>query len=280
MRHLGGTVHLEDVAGGIVAPDGTAVLDRHPGMPADVEGQLDHGMRAAESIFHIAIVLFDGRGVGRSAGLELAGRRVGREQRRQLLDLDHDEVGRVLGEVGVGGEHGGDRLAHVAHAIPRQDRLPIGDEPLDTRQAKVDRRNVGDITRRPDCAHARQRAGGARIDRYDTAVSHGRTHHAHVQLMRKRDIGRVGAATRHQRAILEPRNRSADEAHLGSAHAAPAARKAARMRCGVAGNSSIETPNGASASLMALRMAAGAPMAPPSPRPLALVTEASVRVSR
>jgi hypothetical protein len=48
-------------------------------------------------------------------------------------------------------------------------------------------------------------------------------------------------------------------------------RKAARMRCGVAGSSSIDTANGARASLMALRMAAGAPIAPPSPRPFALV---------
>ena len=57
-------------------------------------------------------------------------------------------------------------------------------------------------------------------------------------------------------------------------------RSAARMRCGVAGNSSIETPKGDSASLIALTTAAGAPIAPPSPSPLALVMEASVKVSR
>src|SRR5262249_36946909 len=63
--------------------------------------------------------------------------------------------------------------------------------------------------------------------------------------------------------------------------AEPAARKAARIPCGVAGSSSIETPKGASASLIALRIAAGAPIAPPSPRPFALVMEnASDSVSR
>ena len=46
------------------------------------------------------------------------------------------------------------------------------------------------------------------------------------------------------------------------------ARSAARMRCGVAGISSIDTPNGDSASLTALSTAAGAPMAPPSPKTL------------
>ena len=57
-------------------------------------------------------------------------------------------------------------------------------------------------------------------------------------------------------------------------------RNAARIRCGVAGISSISTPNGVSASLMALSTAAGAPMAPPSPRPLALVMDCGARAFR
>ena len=56
-------------------------------------------------------------------------------------------------------------------------------------------------------------------------------------------------------------------------------RKAARMRCGVAGISSMSTPNGESASLIALTTAAGAPMQPPSPRPLAFVIELALGVS-
>ena len=64
------------------------------------------------------------------------------------------------------------------------------------------------------------------------------------------------------------------------AHAACSlARNAARMRCGVAGISSISTPNGDSASLMALITAAGGPMAPPSPRPLARVFDCVLGVS-
>src|SRR5262249_17937576 len=59
-----------------------------------------------------------------------------------------------------------------------------------------------------------------------------------------------------------------------------AVRNAAGMRCGVAGSSPIDPPNGQSASLMALRMAAGAPIVPPSPSPLAPVSVAGLRVSR
>ena len=54
---------------------------------------------------------------------------------------------------------------------------------------------------------------------------------------------------------------------------AVASRIAARIRCGVAGMVSISTLNGVSASLMALSTAAGAPMVPPSPSPLALVID-------
>src|SRR6266849_2768415 len=98
--------------------------------------------------------------------------------------------------------------------------------------------------------------------------------------MREGNVRRIGAAPSDQRAIFKARNRFSDEAY-GSGNHAQAPRKAARIRCGVAGSSSIETPKRARASLMALRIAAGAPIAPPSPRPLALVIEnASDWVSR
>src|SRR5438552_2683027 len=129
------------------------------------------------------------------------------------------------------------------------------------------------------------------------------THNTHVQHVREGDIGGECAAARHQRTVLETGHGAADETHIapcsaivlhsscpahgsGSSYSpcvlssAPAARSAAWMRCGVAGNSSIKTPNGASASLIALTTAAGAPIAPPSPNPLALVTEACVGVAR
>ena len=42
VRHLGGAVQLEDVARGIVAADGAARLQRHAGMAADRQLELDH----------------------------------------------------------------------------------------------------------------------------------------------------------------------------------------------------------------------------------------------
>ena len=81
-------------------------------------------------------------------------------------------------------------------------------------------------------------------------------------------------------AVRSPVDRQRDFASLAHAIVFLAWRNAARMRCGVAGISLMATPNGVSASLMALRIAAGAPIVPPSPRPLERVIVASLSVSR
>jgi hypothetical protein len=60
----------------------------------------------------------------------------------------------------------------------------------------------------------------------------------------------------------------------------PASRSNCEIRCGVIGISKIPMSNGANASETALSTAAGAPIVPPSPTPLAPVTLALVSVSR
>ena len=202
------------------------------------------------------------------------------EHRRRLRDVEVDEIGGILGDIGVGGEHRGNGIANIAHAVRGEDGLAIGGEALDPRQPEIDRRDVADIGEGPYGGDAGQGAGRGGVDPDQPAVRHRRAHHAHGELVREADIGGELAVPGHQRAIFEALDRAADEAHGDHAAFAAAARSAARMRWGVAGNSSIETPNGESASLTALTIAAGAPMVPPSPRPLALVTEAGVSVSR
>ena len=96
--------------------------------------------------------------------------------------------------------------------------------------------------------------------------------------------GKATSAAKRPRPVTSGGLRGAEPSgRRSSCHARvrlAAARSAARMRCGVAGNSSIDTPNGESASLIALTTAAGAPIAPPSPSPLACVIEACVQVSQ
>ena len=106
-------------------------------------------------------------------GSNSPGGRVGREHGRQFVDLYRDKIGRVLGNVSISREHHGDRFAHIAHTVPRQDRLPVGGQALDTRQAEVDRRNRGYVGRSPNRDDARQRTGGARLNCDDAAVGYG-----------------------------------------------------------------------------------------------------------
>ena len=96
-----------------------------PRMPADREIELDDRVRAREGGVDVAIALADERGLAVEPGRELAGRRGRIEQHRQRLDLDLHQLGRILGEIGVVGEHRGDRLADIAHAVRAP--VPAGD---------------------------------------------------------------------------------------------------------------------------------------------------------
>ena len=77
-------------------------------------------MRGGEGRVHVAIAFAHDGGFGRMAGVELAGRRIGREQFGQHLDLDRHQIGGVLGDIRIGREHHGDRLADIAHAVRAQ----------------------------------------------------------------------------------------------------------------------------------------------------------------
>jgi hypothetical protein len=147
VRHLGGTVQLENIARGVVAADRAPRLERNAGMAADRELELDHHGRGAQRRVDVAVALADDGHLGVAAGRELARLGLGGEQDRQLLDLDHDQIGGVLGHVGVFGEHGGDRLADIAYAVSGEHRLAVGLERRNPPLAEIDRRQVRDIGR-------------------------------------------------------------------------------------------------------------------------------------
>ena len=185
MRHLGGAVQFEHVAGGVIARDRAARLERHARMAADRQRCLDHRMRAAESGVDLAIALAHDRRLGGSAGLEFARRFVGLQNGRQFLDVERDELGRVLGEIGIVREHGGDRLADITHKSVGEEPLAIRLQALDAAQAEIDRRDVGDIGCGPHRLHAGQRKRRIGVDGAQLSVREIRAHDAHVQLLRK-----------------------------------------------------------------------------------------------
>ena len=113
-----------------------------------------------------------------------------RHQRRQLGERDRDLLGRILGLIGILGEHDRDRLAHIADPLARQDRLPIGHQLLHPIVAEIDRRDIGEIATGPHRHDAGHRQGLGGLDGADPGMRGRRAEDAHMQLKRKRDIGR------------------------------------------------------------------------------------------
>ena len=66
---------------------------------------------------HVAVALADDRHLGVAAGGELARRGLGGEQDGKLLDLHGDQIGGVLGGVGIAREDRRHRLTDVAHPL-------------------------------------------------------------------------------------------------------------------------------------------------------------------
>ena len=151
------------------------------------------------------------------ASIEFAGRRGGGKESGQFVDVDGHDVSGIFGPIGIRGEHDRDGLADIAHAVFGEDRLAIGIEPFDAREAEIDRWDVGNVYRRPDRGNARHVACRTRIDREDAAMCERGTNHPHVQLVRERNVARKAAGTGDERPIFEARNRTADEGHRGYA---------------------------------------------------------------
>ena len=212
-------MQFEDVARGIVATDGTAPFERHAGMAADRQFEFDDDRRRAQDRVDVAITLADDAHLGAAAGRELSRLGVGGEQDRQLIDLEGDEVGRVLGHVGIVGKDGGDRLADVSHLPARQHRLAVGLERGNSSLAKVDRRHVRNVGRRPDRDHAGQSARSRRVHRNDLAVGVVCANDPHVQLVREGNVAGEAAAASDQRRVLQPLDRLPDPSGVAaSAH--------------------------------------------------------------
>ena len=211
VRHLGGAMQLEYLARAVIAADRAAGLERYAGMAPDAQLERHDRMGVAERRIQVAVFLADIARVGRAAGLEFAGRLIRVQQHRQFLHLQQDLVGDVLGQIRILGKHHRERLAHITHPVGRQHALAVAIEAGDLAQAKIDRRNVGDVCGGPDRMNAGRRAGGGGIDRQQPGVGMRRPHHAHVQLVGKVHIGGKPALAQKQWPILKAGDRPADE---------------------------------------------------------------------
>ena len=207
MRHLGGAVHREKIGVGVVDREGAARFHRHARVTADANRQLHDAISAREGRVEVAVAFADHcrlaeqfRRRFRKYGNGL-GERI--EMRVQFLDVAEHRVGRVLGKIGVGGEHGRNGIADIAHVVARQRPLSIRREALDARHAEVDLRQIGDVFGRPDGDDALYAARGLRVDAENAAERDRRAHDPHVQLTRGGLIGDESAFSAQQRQVLD-----------------------------------------------------------------------------
>ena len=212
MRHLGGAVQFKHVARRVVAGDGAARFQRHAGMPADRRASAaTTAWAVAKRRVDVAIALADDRRLGRTARLELARLVRGAQNRRQFLDVERDQLGGILRQIGVVGEDRRDRFADITHPFGRKQPLAVGLEALD-RGSGENRSAECRQHRRPSTPHARRSVASAALASIDAQPCRARSSSA-------RRAYAVAAETRYRRQTGRARSAAA-----GPRAAAPSGR--------------------------------------------------------
>ncbi len=207
MRHLGGAVEAQHVEPRIVSADRAARFHRHRRMPAELQIEFDHRVRVGERAIHIAVAMAEHRRRGGVSLVELGRRIRRRQQDRQRIDLEANEIRRILSHVGIGGKHRRNRLADVTHSLARQHGLTVAQQRLGGGIAKIDRRDVADVRAGPHRNDTRNGQSFPGINSCDAAVGNRRPHQAHMQLERQRHVRDEAARPRHQSNVLKPIDR-------------------------------------------------------------------------
>ena len=127
---------------------------------------------------------------------------------RDALDVDLDQLARVLGERATSRDHDGERFSDEPHFILGDYRL---DEPFETLDRSETDRNggndVADIGGGEDRLDAGTSIRRAQVDAANTPVSHRTAHDRRVQQTLGHDIGNEGAAPSEQPRVLDPLER-------------------------------------------------------------------------
>ncbi len=125
--------------------------------------------------------------------------------RGKLVIVGGDQLHRLLGHVRVGGQHHGDRLAHMADLLMRQDRLVVEGRAVigmrDERENVVDGDDAGD-------AGQRARRGG--VDAADAAMRYGAAKDLAIKHAGKTQVVHIFGAPGDLLARLQPRDALAD----------------------------------------------------------------------
>ena len=217
VRDLRRGVQDDALAAALPLGEAGAALERHRGQAAGGELRLDDELGAGQHVVHLGVV--GERHVEQHVGLELIvhARRVVLERRLDRADrvvglvVDDDQLGRVLRGVRGVGDHHGDRLARVAHALGREHRELDGHElrPVEPRHERLELAEVGGGQHGAHAGRLR-RLGG--VDALDPRRTVGRAGEGDVQHAGGADVVDEGGVAGQVAAVLDPRHRAADPA--------------------------------------------------------------------
>jgi hypothetical protein len=218
VRRLGGHVDRELVGGPVEVGDGAAALQRR-GVRARVV-QLERGDQVGllegpvgarpvadlpvvdDVVVLVLLVVADEGGALRE--------RLGRvDDHGERLVVDDDRLARVLGDVGVVGDDGGDLLALEAHLVGGQHRLGVVAQGGHPREVAGRHHLAGE--HQPD---ARDVPGLARVDGADPGVGDRAAQDLHVQHAGQHDVVDVVAAAADEAVVLDASAAGAHPADL------------------------------------------------------------------
>jgi hypothetical protein len=217
---LGGVPDPQHALARVPVREDAARLHRHPAgplqgqvQPLDVLGRGEHGVRVADTVADDAgdvvrhVVVNGGRRLPRPFQLD---------DRLERLVLHAHQLGGVLGEVPVVGDHHRDRLAHVAHAVDGERELGLRREqrgvPGEQGQRLVQLAEVGTGEHEPDAGSA---AGRLHVEQRDPAVGHHAPHERGVDGAGAMDVVDVPSGSDEQPVVLLARGRPPDPAGCG-----------------------------------------------------------------
>ncbi len=227
VHHLGRGPDRHGLRARIVDADHAPAFHGHAAVAVMIEPPPQRVRRAGQSGLDVALV--DGEladDVGAQLLMDEGSTRPYRllcvDDGRQRLQVDRDELGRVLGGVAALRHHHGDRLADVTHLVGGKERLlrivqlvahvglPLG------RQRELGIRHRRQQLQKLGAAHHQGNAGrgggGGRVHRPDAGVRHRTAHEGHVEHAGEDQIRHVLALAGEEPLILPPQDGLPDEA--------------------------------------------------------------------
>src|SRR5215210_4842016 len=201
-----------------------AVLNNEPsglqgnsGVRPDLNAGFDYPGRVAEYLLDVPVAHAQGCGLVRGRVPQLRGiffdRLASLQDDRQLLVLHFDELGGVLSEIGLLGQHDGDGFSNVTYPVSCQHGLQEVVELVLGARTYRDGFYPGEVLPGQHLLDSGKGERGLGLNLHDLGVSVSRSEHPHPQLSRAVDVVDEMPEAAQQAPVFEAPDPAPDRAH-------------------------------------------------------------------